>query len=103
MIDLIFNAFVAVTIVLSPEPVGTQYTVETPDASVQLGYAGFTGQWMPLKDCSNQCVLPPNQTVVLVQDFPLDVLADYSALIKRNGVIVAECYRFFYAPVCIKR
>lgn len=103
MLDLIFNAFVAVTIVLSPEPIGTRYTVETPDASIQLGYAGFTGQWYNLKDCTNQCVLPPNQTITLVENFPLDVLADANALIKRNGVIVAECYRFFYAPVCTKR
>lgn len=100
--ELTFTAALALHLLAPPSAMPVQYTATSPVVAGALAFDPARG-WVGADQCLWGCYVPSGVTVQLLQgEVDVEALAGLEVTIRRDGVPVVDCFRFYGGvPVCM--
>lgn len=101
--ELIFTAALALHLLAPPSAMPVQYTATSPQVAGSLTFAPARGTWVSTSECFWGCYVAAGVPVQLLQgEVDVEALASLEVTIRRDGVPVVDCFRFYGGvPVCM--
>lgn len=100
--ELIFTTALALHLLAPPSAMPVQYTATSPQVPHALAFDAARG-WVGADQCFWGCYVAAGVPVQLLQgEVDVEALASLEVTIRRDGVPVVDCFRFFGGvPVCM--
>lgn len=100
--ELIFTAALALHLLAPPSAMPVQYTATSPVLPYTLTFDPARG-WVGTDQCPWGCYVAADVPVQLLQgEVDVEALASLDVTIRRDGVPVVDCFRFYGGvPVCM--
>ena len=93
--ELLFNAALALHLLAPPSAMPVQYTATSPQVAGSLTFDPARG-WVGTDQCPWGCYVAAGVPVWLLRgEVDVEALASLQVTIRRDGVPVVDCFRFF--------